>query len=202
LEVFLVNQMRSLEKHWEVACKNNSYNRRQIEQFMALFLKWNRSINLSAARTNDALAEHVADCFYLIGHAPTEGRCLDVGAGGGLPGALLAIALPHLEVMSLEPVHKKQSFLRTVARELGLTNYDALPIRLEDFSEGEFDAVVSRATWDLTEWMRMGRERARIGGVVLGMEALAEVDLDAETERFRYDFHGKARAVLKLTRRS
>ncbi|MBP9088627.1 MAG: 16S rRNA (guanine(527)-N(7))-methyltransferase RsmG [Kofleriaceae bacterium] len=199
--------MISLKKYWHEANSFNSHNSvygnfsDKMDSYIELFLKWNRAINLSSARDQAAIAEHVADCFYLVAQVPADAKSvLDVGAGGGLPGVVLAIARPDTTVLSLEPVNKKQAFLRTCARELKLANYDALPLRLEDHSPANYDVAVSRATWDISEWLDMGLARVRPGGIVLGMEGARAVALDGFTVRHTYDFLDKTRAIIARQR--
>ena len=195
--------MISLKKFWHEANSWNSHNSiygnfsDKVDAYIELFLKWNRAINLSSARDQAAVAEHVADCFYLVAHIPTDAtKVLDVGAGGGLPGVIIAIARPETAVLSLEPVNKKQAFLRTCARELKLPNYDAVPLRLEDHVASDYDVAVSRATWDISEWLDSGLLHVRQGGIVLGMEGTQSVQLDAATVRHTYDFLDKTRAII------
>lgn len=195
--------MISLKKFWHEANSWNSHNSiygnfsDKIDAYIELFLKWNRAINLSSARDQTAVAEHVADCFYVVAHVPSDAaKVLDVGAGGGLPGVIIAIARPETMVLSLEPVNKKHAFLRTCARELKLANYDALPLRLEDHASSDYDVAVSRATWDISEWLDLGLMHVRPGGIVLGMEGTQSVNLDATTVRHTYDFLDKTRAII------
>ena len=168
--------------------------------FIALFVKWNRSINLSAASTPAEVAEHVDDCAHVLPHLPRTGRVLDVGSGGGFPVVIAAMQLPAVEFVALEPVGKKHAFLRTAARELGLTNLDALNIRLEDHDRRDYDAATSRATFDLREWLLSGLQYVRPGGVVLGFEAVPRADLPPGTSRHAYALAGKQRAIVRLTR--
>ena len=88
-----------------------------IISYIQLFSKWNQRINLSAAKTIAEIEHHVADCLYIVPHLANRSTILDVGAGGGLPGILVAIALPEARVVSIEPVNKKHAFLRSAARE-------------------------------------------------------------------------------------
>ncbi|MGE5180606.1 MAG: 16S rRNA (guanine(527)-N(7))-methyltransferase RsmG, partial [Acidobacteriota bacterium] len=88
---------------------------RNLERFLDLFEKWNRSINLSAASTRDELLEHLADSLHVVPHVRSAARVLDVGSGGGFPVVVAAIALPSVGFTALEPVHKKHAFLRTAA---------------------------------------------------------------------------------------
>ena len=116
---------------------------------------------------------------------------LDVGSGGGFPVVVAAIARPEIQFLALEPVHKKQAFLRTAARELDLPNLDALAIRLEDHDARDYDSASSRATFDLADWLRQGLAFVRPGGSVFGFEGVVRDDLPPEVERFPYELGGK-----------
>lgn len=170
----------------------------KLKEFSALFLKWNKSINLSAARTAADLDEHITDSLQLVDHLAGSTRHLDVGSGGGFPVVLAAIACPQIQFTALEPVHKKQAFLRTAARELDLPNLDALAIRLDAHDVRDYDSASSRATFDLVEWLHLGLDFVHPGGLVLGFEGVTRDDLPPGTERFPYDLAGKSRAIVAL----
>jgi len=179
----------------------------KLNNFASLFLKWNQSINLSAARTDAELRSQVIDCLHAVPHLaqppsvpPTETRLLDVGAGGGLPAIVAAVCLPDVQVIALEPVHKKHAFLRTAARELSLPNLEPRAERLDAHTRFDYDAAMSRATFDLREWLRLGLARVRPGGLVLGFEASPRSDLPPETARTSYDIDAKPRAIVTLRR--
>lgn len=171
-----------------------------LDRFIALFLRWNRSINLSAARTDHDLRDHVVDSLHVVPHLAGAGRVLDVGAGGGLPSVVAAICLPDAHITALEPVHKKHAFLRTAARELALANFEPLALRLDDHPVTDYDAATSRATFDLREWLLAGLTHVRPGGVVLGFEAVVRTDLPPSTQRHSYRLDGKSRAIVSLRR--
>lgn len=179
-----------------------------LDSFVALFHKWNRKINLSAARSDADLRDHVADCLHLVPHLrsllPTwpvqPAPVLDVGAGGGLPAVVVAICLPGARVTALEPVHKKQAFLRAAARELALPHLDAIAERLEQHPRADYAAATSRATLDLAAWLQLGLERVAPGGLVFGFEAVRRDDLTAATQRYPYRYHGRDRAIVALRR--
>jgi len=169
--------------------------RRGIEAFLGLFEKWNQQINLSAARTRPELEEHVHDSRAVVPLLKGQRRVIDVGAGGGFPVVVAAIELPEIQFVALEPVHKKHAFLRTVRRELGLDNFDPLAERVEDHPDRDYDAAMSRATFDLAEWLSRGLELVRPGGFVLGFEAIPQ-PLSIPVERVAYDLSGKSRAIV------
>jgi len=181
-----------------------------INQFMALFLRWNRHINLSAARSEPEVRGHVIDSLHVVPHLRAEPasvpasspmRVLDVGAGGGLPAVLIAICLPEAQVTALEPVHKKHAFLRTAVRELSLANLEPRAERVNHLPPPhDYDAALSRATFDLREWLLLGEGLVRPGGLVLGFEALRRSDLPSDTQRHAYQLDGKSRSIV--TRRT
>ncbi len=173
-------------------------NLHDYAKFIDLFEKWNRSINLSAASTRADISSHVEDSLHVVEHlvAARSTAVLDVGSGGGFPVVIAAMALPEVQFTSLEPVHKKHAFLRTAARELGLGNLEAYAVRIEDHVRADYDVAMSRATFDLKDWLAMGLERVHPGGVVIGFEAVTREDLDPSIVRHRYQLGGKDRAIV------
>lgn len=172
----------------------------QLEAFATLFLRWNSSINLSSARTNDEVVEHIIDSLHVVPLISSTDRVLDVGAGGGFPSVVVAICRPDATVTALEPVHKKHAFLRTAARELKLANLEAFARRIEDHEEVDYDVAMSRATFDLREWIERGLTRVRVGGHAIGFEGIERADLPTPLFRHSYDLAGKNRAIISVER--
>jgi 16S rRNA (guanine527-N7)-methyltransferase len=164
--------------------------------FLALVAKWNRSINLTAATSEDELAEHLEDSLHVVPHLTGVARVVDVGSGGGFPVVVAALELPDTTFVALEPIHKKHAFLRTAARELGLANLTPLAERLEDHRTRDYDAAMSRATFDLREWLERGRELVHDRGIVLGFEATTRNDLPSSIERHTYHLGPKVRSII------
>lgn len=184
-----------IERTLDSLAIDNSYVR-NLSAFVDLFEKWNRRINLSAASARDEIIEHLVDSLHVVPHLRDRARVLDVGSGGGFPVVVAAICLPDSAFTSLEPVHKKHAFLRTAARELGLSNLDPLAQRIEDHDVRDYDAAMSRATFDLIEWLATGARHVRPNGIVLGFEAVPRDDLPPRTERHPYSLGGKQRAIV------
>lgn len=172
----------------------------KLSAFETLFARWNERINLSAARTPDEIAEHVSDSLHVVARIGEQDRVLDVGAGGGFPSVIVAICRPEARVTALEPVHKKHAFLRTAARELQLANLEAFARRVEDHAERDYDVAMSRATFDLREWLELGLSLVRVGGHVLGFEAIERSDLPSPLIRYPYELSGKQRAIVSVER--
>jgi 16S rRNA (guanine527-N7)-methyltransferase len=130
-----------------------------LQDYLVLLQRWNATYNLTAVRDLAAMAtQHLADCLAVI--APLQQRCpqgrvLDVGSGGGLPGAVLAIMLPRLDVTCVDSVGKKAAFIRQAAGTLHLPNLHAVHARAQDLTLPRYDLITSRAfasLADFTAW--------------------------------------------------
>jgi 16S rRNA (guanine527-N7)-methyltransferase len=169
--------------------------------FTSLLMRWNQRVNLTAAKSAAEFDDHVADCLHVALHVPAVGTMIDVGAGGGLPSLVVAIARPQLVVTALEPVHKKHAFLRTAGRELGLTTFDARAERVGAHAmTAGYDVATSRATFDLVEWLELGMLLVKPGGLVIAMEGQRRDDLPAGAVRHPYALAGKQRALILMAR--
>lgn len=144
--------------------------------YLALLQKWNEVYNLTAVRRPaEMLTHHLLDSLavlpplrrHLAGRAA---RILDVGSGGGLPGVVLAILEPELEVTCVDTVGKKAIFIRQVGVELKLPNLGAVHARVEDLRLPPFDVITSRAFASLTDFIRLTRQLVRESGVWMAMK--------------------------------
>lgn len=144
-----------------------------LDSFVALFLRWNRSINLASLRGPDELVtRHLADSLALASLMRGDlGSAIDVGSGGGLPAIPLAVLLPRTPVDLYEPNRKKAAFLRTAVRELGLggrvrVHAEAVETPPGPSLGGRYDLALSRATLPPPVWLALGRQLVRPGGRV------------------------------------
>ncbi|MFO7529020.1 MAG: 16S rRNA (guanine(527)-N(7))-methyltransferase RsmG [Marinobacter sp.] len=114
--------------------------------FLALLNKWNKAYNLTAVRDERVMvSRQLLDSLSILPWVTTE-HLLDVGAGGGLPGIPLAIALPDKRFTLLDSNGKKTRFLNQCVLELGLTNVDVIHGRAEDCQpEQPYTQISSRA---------------------------------------------------------
>ena len=132
---------------------------RQGEQLLAygsLMLKWNKVYNLTALRDPaSVLTHHLLDSLAAISPLQREwagkGKLLDVGSGGGLPGVVIAIMRPDIDVSCLDAVAKKAAFVQQVAAELELPNLRGLHARVESLA-GSYDVISSRAFASLPDF--------------------------------------------------
>ncbi len=145
-------------------------------EYLALLQRWNRTAGLVAeAPPTTWLVRHVLDCWALGRLGPFAGQLVDVGSGAGLPGLILALTTPALQVTLVESQQRKCAFLREAVHVLGLAErVTVTPMRVEQLPPGGFDTAVSRATFAPTEWLVRARPLLRPGGAVLVLLARAE----------------------------
>ena len=118
----------------------------QLLAYVALLDKWNKAYNLTSVRDpKDMLVKHIMDSLVVAEHL--EGtHYIDVGTGPGLPGMVLAIALPDTEFVLLDSLGKRVTFLKQVKHELGLKNVTPVQSRVEEYQPSvKLDGVLSRA---------------------------------------------------------
>ena len=141
--------------------------------YIALLQKWNKVYNLTAVREpENMLYQHLLDSLAVLPYVGA-GRLLDVGTGGGLPGIVLAIARPELDITLLDSNQKKTTFLRQACIELGLKNVKVECLRVDDYQPAPlFDMVISRAFSELGEFVRLSARLCRPGGVLLAMKGV------------------------------
>jgi 16S rRNA (guanine527-N7)-methyltransferase len=150
--------------------------RTALLDYLALLERWNATYNLTAVRDPaQMLVQHLADCLAVIGPLRRECgagafRLMDVGSGGGLPGVVIAILSPEIEVTCLDAVGKKAAFVRQVAGELKLRNLRAHHARVEQLEAASFDVISSRAFASLADFVRLTRAHLSNQGAWLAMK--------------------------------
>ena len=142
----------------------------KVQQYAQLLLEWNRSINLTGARTLEQVVALIADAGVLAG-ASWAGvtRVIDIGSGGGLPAVPLAIAMPQVRFTLLEANSRKCAFLEHVAGTLALTNVEVALGRAEELGHlpvlrEQFDRAISRAAARPEVLLELALPFVRTGG--------------------------------------
>lgn len=149
----------------------------ELGKFYALaaeLKKWGRKINLTAIREDkDIAVKHFLDSLTLLRIVGAKGDLLDIGSGGGFPAIPLKIMCHDLHVVSVDAVEKKIIFQRHVARQLGLSRFEALHARAEELSAGHagsFGWIVSRAFADLPTFVRIALPLLAEDGHIIAMK--------------------------------
>lgn len=153
---------------------NVSYGERAITklvEFMHLLHEWNQTHNLTAVDDLDEMVGvHILDCASIKPYMKGA-SLLDVGSGAGLPGMVLAILSPALEVTSVETRGKKAQFQMFAANKLELTNFKVENVRVEEYDpKDKFAMVVARAFSDLEKFVTTSKQAIAPNGTWLAMK--------------------------------
>jgi 16S rRNA (guanine527-N7)-methyltransferase len=159
--------------------------------YLQLIAKWNKVYNLTAVRGQDQmLVQHLFDSLAVLGplRRQTGGRAvrlLDVGSGAGLPGVVIAICCPEVQVDCVDTVGKKAAFIQQVAGQLQLPNLRGVHDRVENLA-GPYDVICSRAFASLSDFVNWSAGALAEQGMWLAMKGklpeseMAEVPPSAE----------------------
>lgn len=118
---------------------------------------------------------HILNCV-LVAPLLRPGRVGDVGSGAGLPGLVLAIARPDVQLVLIEPMERRVDWLQSEVDRLGLGNVEVLRARAEDARlEAPLDQVTARAVSALKTLIPICAPLVRAGGELVFMKG-ARVD--------------------------
>lgn len=153
--------------------------------YLALIQKWTKVYNLTAVRDPaEMLTHHVLDSLAVLtplrqqldrlrreglraADAPVS--LLDVGSGAGLPGVVIAICLPEVQVHCVDTVAKKAAFIQQVAVSLRLGNLRGIHARVESLTQ-QYTVVSSRAFASLKDFTDWSAKALSEQGVWMGMK--------------------------------
>ncbi|ARU03384.1 16S rRNA (guanine(527)-N(7))-methyltransferase RsmG [Comamonas serinivorans] len=148
-------------------------------RYLDLLSRWGKVYNLTAVlHRPEMMTTHILDCLAVI--PPLRKRCLDpaaatpvqlldVGSGAGLPGVVLAIVVPELQVTCIDTVAKKAAYIQHAGLQLGLKNLKAVHGRIEQHAV-HYDVVCSRAFASLIDFTRWSRNCLKPQGVWMAMK--------------------------------
>lgn len=127
----------------------------QLEKYCQLLWEWNEKINLTRHTNFDLFARRdLLDTVKLATHIPADHDILDVGTGGGVPGIVLAIIRPDLQVSLCDSIAKKANVVQDIVSKMKLpvaVYPQRVQLVLEDF---RYHSLVTRATGSITQLLR------------------------------------------------
>ena len=160
----------------------------KLLDYMDLIAKWTKVYNLTAVRdAQEMLTHHLLDSLAVIAplrrelaalvqdaaaqtaNAQPRFSLLDVGAGAGLPGIVIAITCPEVAVTCVDTVAKKAAFIQQVAATLRLPNLKGLHARVETLTQ-PYDVVCSRAFASLLDFTTWSKAALAPRGVWMAMK--------------------------------
>lgn len=168
----------------------------KLLQFTFLLEKWNKTYNITAIRTLEKMVIlHILDSAsvysYLQGNS-----IIDIGTGGGIPGIILAILNPKLNVTLLDTNQKKTRFLRFAVRELKLQNVTVVCERVEKYqAKAPYDVVISRAFSEVGDFIQSSGHLCSDTGFIYAMKGPR---IESENEVSGFGFKLKQEIEIKV----
>ena len=152
------NRIFSPESSQQEVCAYLNVSREtaaKLEVYVRLLEKWQQRINLVSSKTLPYIWQrHILDCAQLTAHLPTRsGRIMDIGAGAGLPGVILAI-LTECEVHLVESDAKKVAFMHTALAEIDVPAF-IHHARIEELPPLNSDVITARALAPLSKLIQL-----------------------------------------------
>lgn len=179
--------MKTVDSHLQNVSRE-TFSR--LENYVSLLLKWNPKINLIGPATEpDVWTRHIEDSLQVVTLIePSVKTLVDLGSGGGLPGLVIAIARPELQVTLVEQDQRKAAFLTEAKARLELHN---VTVVADDISRhhGQYEVVTARALASLDKLLGMAKKLMGAGGICLfpkGEAYASELAQAAATHDFRH----------------
>jgi 16S rRNA (guanine527-N7)-methyltransferase len=114
---------------------------------------------------------HLLNCAVVAELLPTGGLLVDIGSGAGLPGLVLAMMCPGLDVVLVEPMLRRTSFLQECVAALDLPNVTVTRARAEELAGSiQADVVTARAVAPLERLVGWASGLLRPGGMILAIK--------------------------------
>jgi 16S rRNA (guanine527-N7)-methyltransferase len=155
---------------------------------------------------------HLLNCAVVAELLPDAGQLVDIGSGAGLPGIVLAMLKPRLDVVLLEPMLRRTAFLNECVTSLGIANATVVRARAEELSgQIRADVATARAVAPLDKLAGWAAGLLRPGGELLaikGQSAEEEIvaarpvlsRLGARTTEIRHVGHGRVIPATTVVR--
>ncbi len=162
----------------------------KLDRYAELLTEWQQRMNLVGPSTLPNIWDrHFRDSAQLLPIAGTGKRWLDIGAGAGFPGLIIAILDPESNINLVESITKKCSFLDTVAHATDTAGHARISnVRIEALAAGKYDIITARAAAALEtlfDWgLRFAGPQTRW---LLPKGARVEEELASAAKRFHFD---------------
>ncbi|MGQ0845940.1 MAG: 16S rRNA (guanine(527)-N(7))-methyltransferase RsmG [Sporichthyaceae bacterium] len=131
---------------------------------------------------------HILNCAVLADGIPPGSRIADVGSGAGLPGVVVALVRPDVEMVLIESLQRRCDYLAETLDRLALANATVVRGRAEECRDlrGSFDVVTARAVAPLVRLVPQTVPLLRPGGCLLAMKGdTAQEEIEAARAAMR-----------------
>ncbi|WP_338980068.1 16S rRNA (guanine(527)-N(7))-methyltransferase RsmG [Spiroplasma endosymbiont of Lasioglossum malachurum] len=169
-----------MNKNWAIGLTNLTLTpilEQQLSQYYKILIAENKKYNLTTIiEEMEVYYKHFYDSLLISNNIILEDQNIcDVGSGAGIPGIILKICFPKLQLTIIESNTKKCQFLKTVITELNLENVYIINQRAETFAHQyreTFDIVTARALAPLNILSELCLGLVKVEGLFIAYKGL------------------------------
>lgn len=187
---------------------------KDFETYYNLLIEWNQKFNLTAiTEPQEIIEKHFIDSLVVSKQLSNTQKIIDIGAGAGFPSLPLAIMNRSLNIILVDSVNKKITFLQEVIKTLKLNNVVAIHSRIEDLANNttyreQFDVCLSRAVARLNTLAEYALPLIKVGGQMIAYKSkLVEEEVAESSKAFnvlggkcsnveKFELFGQKRAIV------
>ena len=162
----------------------NEEQLKQLEIYCNYLIEYNEHTNLTAIKEPEQIyLKHFYDSITIVKAIDFNkvNNLIDIGTGAGLPGMIIKILFPEIEVTILDSDNKKIAFLQELTMKLGLKKVNFYHGRAEDFcvkNREKFDVVTARAVSNMTLLSELCLPLTKVGGYYIALKGSNEEEID------------------------
>ena len=132
-------------------------------------------------------SRHAVNAAAVLDFLPRTGQILDIGSGAGLPGIIIAICRPELDVHLAEPMQRRCEWLSDVIDHLALDNVTLHQVRAEELrGKGQADVITARAVANMSKLIRMTTKLIAPGGSLVALKGRrAPIEIDEAAKELK-----------------
>jgi 16S rRNA (guanine527-N7)-methyltransferase len=157
-----------------------------------LVMEWNGNINLVSRKKTD-IYDLIKDSKLFLDYIDfREGlHIMDLGTGGGIPGIVIKIHHPEIQITLADSIRKKINALTDIVNRLGLENTEVICSRAEDMAKrdkykNKFDYIVARSVAALDDLAKWSKDLIKPGGKLVTVKGEDVKEELQRTKRLKY----------------
>ena len=163
----------------------------KAERYAELLQSWGIERGLIGPKEGERIWDrHISNCIPLTTLIPEGVKVVDIGSGAGLPGIVIALVRPDLEVVLIEPLQRRCDFLNEV---ISILDLPIIVLRGKSESvKRSFEIVTARAVAPLPKLLAISWHLVKTQGALLAMKgegAQLEIETTEPTKHSRTSLH-------------
>ena len=198
-----MSEEKFVEELSKIGINLNEKQIKQLKEYCDLIIEWNDKINLTAITDpKDIYLKHFYDSLTLFKAIDLnrELNLCDVGSGAGFPGIVLKIVYPNLEIVLVDSLNKRVTFLNTVIKKLHLEKIEAIHERAEIYAKEnreKYDLVTARAVANLTMLSELCIPLVKEKGYFIAMKSNNKQEIDDSYQAIK-ELGGKIEKIINF----